>query len=128
MESEKLEQERRQIKDLLKEGNHSEEEKVKYDKLLEEVNDKIDAKNRERKAIEKQKREEQAEKESQESGGETTERVQTQGGCFPGSSTYVDKYGLRREMHSLKTGEKVQVAAKGSICLEPVITFIHREQ
>ena len=31
-------------------------------------------------------------------------------------------------MHSLKIGEKVQVAAKGNICLEPVITFIHREQ
>ena len=128
VESEKLEHERRQIKDLLKEGNLSEEEKVKYDKLLEEVNDKIDAKNRERKAIEKQKREEQAEKESQESGGEATERVQAQGGCFPGSSTFVDRYGSRREMHSLKTGEKVQVAVKGSICLEPVITFIHREQ
>ena len=32
------------------------------------------------------------------------------------------------ELHSLKIGEKVQVAAKGNICLEPVITFIHREQ
>ena len=31
-------------------------------------------------------------------------------------------------MHSLKIGEKVQVATKGNICLEPVITFIHREQ
>ena len=31
-------------------------------------------------------------------------------------------------MHSLKIGEKVQVAAKGNICLEPVITVIHREQ
>lgn len=137
VEFEKLEKERRQIEDLLKEGQLSEEEKVKYDKLLREVNVKIDAKEKERKAIEKQKREEQAEKESQESGGEATERVQAQagwwiftarGGCFPGSSTFVDKYGLQREMHSLKTGEKVQVAAKGSICLEPVITFIHREQ
>ena len=128
VETEKLEQERRQTKDLLKEGNLSEEEKDKYEELLKEINDKIEAKNRERKEIEKQKREEQAEKESQKSGGEATKRVQDQGGCFPGSSTFVDRYGLRREMHSLQTGEKVQVAVKGSICLEPVITFIHREQ
>ena len=128
VEFEKLEKERRQIEDLLKEGKVSEEEKVKYDKLLREINVKIDAKEKERKAIEKRKREEQAENESQESGGAATERVQAQDGCFPGSSTFVDRYGLQREIHSLRTGEKVQVAAKGSIYLEPVITFIHREQ
>lgn len=136
VEFEKLEKERRQIEDLLKEGKVSEEEKVKYDNLLREVNVKIDAKEKKRKAIEKQKREEQAENESQESGGAATERVQAQdwwmftapGGCFPGSSTFVDRYGLQREIHSLRTGEKVQIAAKGSIYLEPVITFIHREQ
>ena len=97
VESEKLEQEKREIEGLLMAGNLNEKDKEKYEKLLKEVKAKL---------------------------AESKPR----GGCFPGSSTFVDRYGSRREMHSLKTGEKVQVAVKGSICLEPVITFIHREQ
>ena len=99
VESEKLEQEKREIERRLKDGNLSKEEKEKYEKLLEEVNVKLD-----------------------------DNKSKPPGGCFPGSSTFVDRYGLRREMHFLQIGENVQVAAKGSICLEPVITFIHREQ
>ena len=101
VQSEKLEQEKRDIEDLLKEKDLKGEQKVKYETMLKEVNDEIDDEKRKRAA---------------------------QGGCFPGSSTFTDEYGLRREMHSLKIGEKVQVAAEGTICLEPVITFIHREQ
>ena len=90
VQSEKLEQEKRDIEDLLKEKDLKGEQKVKYETMLKEVNDKIDAEKRKRAA---------------------------QGGCFPGSSTFTDEYGLRREMHSLKIGEKVQVATKGNICL-----------
>lgn len=99
VESEKLEQEKKETEGLLKDGNLSEKNKEKYEKLLEEVKAKL------------------AENKSKPPGE-----------CFPGSSTFVDRYGSRREMHSLKIGEEVQVAAKGNICLEPVITFIHREQ
>ena len=99
VESEKLEQEKREIEGLLRDGNLSEKDKEKYEKLLKEVKAKL------------------AENKSKPPGG-----------CFPGWSTFVDRYGSRREMHSLKIGEKVQVATKGNICLEPVITFIHREQ
>lgn len=97
VESEKLEQEKREIEGLLKDGNLSEKEKERYEKLLEEVKAKL-------------------------------AESKLPGGCFPGSSTFVDRYGSRREMHSLKIGQNVQVPAKGKICLEPVITFIHREQ
>ena len=99
LESAKLEDEKREVERRLKERNLSKKDKERYEKALEEVKAKI--------AENKSKR---------------------LGGCFPGSSTFVDRYGSRREMHSLKIGEKVQVAAKGKICLEPVITFIHREQ
>ena len=99
VETERLEDEKREIERLLKDGNLSKKDKERYEKLLEEVEAKL-----------------------------AENKSKTFGGCFPGSSTFVDRYGSRREMHSLKIGEKVQVAAKGKICLEPVITFIHREQ
>ena len=77
MEFEQLKQERKQLrKILLEEKDLKEEDKSKFEKLLRDVEDKIDAKNREKKAIENEKRQEHAKEETQnESGGAATKKV-----------------------------------------------------
>ena len=52
IEFDKLQQEKEQLVSLLKDGTLSEEEKIEYTNLLKEVNEKIDAKLKEREAIE----------------------------------------------------------------------------
>lgn len=83
IEFDKLQQEKEQLVSLLKDGTLSEEEKIEYTNLLKDVNEKIDAKLKEREAIEDEKRKERAEEEIKEaSGGAATQNVQEKGGSM----------------------------------------------
>ena len=128
VELENLKQQKQVIKSKTKEANLSKKNREELEKEVQDVNSKIDA---ELKALEEKSRQEQAQEEAQllDSGGAATKKVQAnvKGGCFPGSSTFVDKDGCLRAMKSLQIGEHVQVFANEGIRLEPVITFIHRE-
>lgn len=77
LEFEQLKQERERLrKILLEEKDLSEEDKSEYENLLRDVEDKIEAKNREKKAIEIEERQEHAKKETQnKSGGAATKKV-----------------------------------------------------
>lgn len=80
IEFEQLKQERERLRKILQEEEDlSEEDKSKCEKLLRDVEDKIDAKNKEKKAIENEKRQEHAKEETQnESGGAATKKVKGQ--------------------------------------------------
>lgn len=76
LEFEQLKQERERLRILLKEKDLSEEDKSEYENSLRDVEDKIDAKNREKRAIENEERQEHTKEETQtESGGAATKKV-----------------------------------------------------
>ena len=134
VEIEKLEHDKEELESQLKDGKLSEEDRVELENELMSINDKIDEKSKSRKALEEGKRQEQALEAEKDSGGEATEKVQKKqeaeksgGGCFPGSATFVDKYGDRKAMHSMQIGQQVQVIVDEEIRLESVIAFIHRD-
>lgn len=72
----KLEQEKEKLESLLKDKTLSEEVKIDYTNWLKDVDEKIDAKLKEKKAMEDEKRKEQAQQEIVASGGEATRNVQ----------------------------------------------------
>ena len=113
------------------ETNLTEDERKELQEYLEDIKLKIDLKQKEIEALKKKKMQEQAEEAATKSGGKTTEKLSSgsggDGGCFPGSATFVDVNGFQKTMDSLQRGEYVQVIANGEISLEPVITFIHRQ-
>ena len=126
---EKMTKEKEDLENLLAKKDLSQEERNHAEDQLKKLKEEIAAKKKKVKELETEEREKQALEASKEkSGGKATENVKSTGGCFSGSSTYVDRWGSRKQMHSLQIGEKVQVVSNGSIYLEPVISFIHREQ
>ena len=86
-----------------------------------------------KKRIEGEKREleEKKKQEQKNTGGAATapisQTVSSEGGCYPGSATFIDIHGRARQMDCLKVGDKVHVLTKQGISLEPVVTFIHRQ-
>ena len=80
VEFDKLKQEKEQIVSMLEDGTLSEEEKIECTNLLKDVNQKIDAKLKEREAIEGKTRQEQAQQEIEASGGEATKNVEKNNG------------------------------------------------
>ena len=76
VEFDKIQQEKEQLVSLLEDGTLSEEEKIEYTSLLKDVIEKIDAKLKEREAIEGKTRQEQAQQEIEASGGEATKNVE----------------------------------------------------
>ena len=132
VEIEKLENDKQELEGRIKEGNLSKEDKDELECELKNVNDKIDEKIKSRKALEEGKRQEQALEAQKESGGKATAELQKKqeaeknnGGCFPGSALFLDKFGLERAMGSLQIGDQVQAIVNEEIRAEPVITFIH---
>lgn len=126
---EKITKEKEGLENLLKEENLSQKERNNAEDLLKTLKDDIVAEKKKVREVEAKEREKQAQEAAKgNSVGNAKEKVKSNGGCFPGSSTFVDRWGWRKEMHSLQIGEKVQVVSNGSIYLEPVISFIHREQ
>ncbi|XP_068683033.1 uncharacterized protein [Montipora capricornis] len=129
----KLEGEEKRIKSSLSgEADIPEEDRKKLEEQLVIINDQLDSKRKEIEDLKKEKLQEQAREAATESGGETAEKLNdkgssSSGGCFPESAKVVDKNGFRKTMDSLQSGEYIQVIDNGEICLEPVITFIHRQ-
>ena len=75
MKFEELEDERKRLSEILQRINLSEEEKSEYENLLRKVDDKIDAKKREKTAIEKEERQKHAKDETKnKSGGAATKK------------------------------------------------------
>ena len=98
--------------------------------LQERLKDKSELTPKKRKALEDELQEKLNEvKKIQDSLTEKYKdaMVNQGGGCFPGSATFIDKHGGRRNMDSLQFGQEVQVITKEGIRVEPVITFIHRQ-
>lgn len=126
---EKMTKEKEDLEKLLMKKDLSQNEKNQAEDLLKKLKEEIVAEKENVREVEAKEREKQAREASKAKfGGKATQSVMSRLGCFPGSSTFVDEWGSRRRMHSLQIGEKVQVVSNGSICLQPVISFIHREQ
>lgn len=71
----KLQHTKANLESQLKKGNLSEEERKEIEHELQKVKDKIDARNRSRKALEDATRQSQVREAQNESGGEATEKI-----------------------------------------------------
>ena len=127
---ETMAKEKEDLENLLMKKDLPQKEKKQAEDLLKKLEEEIAAEKEKVREVEAKEREKLAREASKAKsvGKAIIEYVTSIGGCFPGSSTFVDKWGSRKKMHSLQIGEKVQVVSNGSIYLQPVISFIHREE